>query len=73
MGNPLKSSVGRNQIPQNNNMFNLFKQFQEFRRNFKGDPKQQVQELLNSGQMTQEQLEQCEETAKWFQSMFSIR
>lgn len=44
-------------------MFNPFaniqqtmQQFNEFRQNFQGDPKAQVQQMLNSGQMSQEQL-----------------
>lgn len=46
------------------NMFGLIQQFQEFKRNFKGDPRQQVQDLLNSGRMTQEQLDQCTSMAQ---------
>lgn len=54
--------------PQNGgNMFGLFSQFQQFKQNFKGDPREQVQQMLNSGQMTQEQLEQCEKIARSFQ------
>ena len=34
---------------------NMMKQFQQFRNTFKGDPRQQVQQLLNSGKITQEQ------------------
>lgn len=37
---------------------NIFQQFQQFISNFRGDPKQKVQELLNNGQMTQEQFDQ---------------
>lgn len=37
---------------------NLVQRFQEFASNFKGDPKQRVQELLNNGSMTQEQFNQ---------------
>ena len=33
----------------------LMKQFQQFRQMFQGDPRQQVQQLLNSGRVTQEQ------------------
>lgn len=57
--------------PQNggNNFVNLLNQFNNFKRNFKGDPKQKVQELLNSGQMTQEQLNQLEQMARQFQGI----
>ena len=37
---------------------NMFQQFQQFMSNFRGDPRQKVQELLNNGQMTQEQFNQ---------------
>lgn len=57
----------------NNPMFNMFggfanfmAQFNQFRQNIQQngiDPKQQVQQLLNSGQMTQEQFNQFREMA----------
>lgn len=53
-----------------NNPFQLIQQFQQFKRNFKGDPRQQVQDLLNSGRMTQEQLEYLENTARQLQGVF---
>lgn len=37
---------------------NMFQQFQQFINNFRGDPRQKVQELLQNGQMTQEQFNQ---------------
>lgn len=41
---------------QNGNVFNnpiqMIQQFNQFRQTFQGDPKQQVQNLLNSGQMS---------------------
>lgn len=40
------------------NLMNTMQQFQAFKQNFKGDPREQVQQMLNSGQMTQEQLNQ---------------
>lgn len=57
--------------PQNggNNFINLLNQFNEFKRNFKGDPRQQVQDLLNSGKMSQEQLSQLEQMARQFQGI----
>ena len=40
------------------NLMNTMQQFQAFKQNFKGDPREQVQQMLNSGQITQEQLNQ---------------
>lgn len=41
--------------PRNQNNGNIAQRFQDFVSNFKGDPRQRVQELLNNGSMTQEQ------------------
>lgn len=39
-------------------MQDIIRQAQELRNNFQGDPKQEVQKLLNSGQMSQAQFNQ---------------
>lgn len=44
----------------------------EFRRNFKGDPKQQVQQLLNSGAMTQAQFNQLSQQAQQIMQLLPI-
>lgn len=56
--------------PQFNNPFALIQQFRQFKQNFKGDPRQQVQDLLNSGKMTQDQLEYLENAAMDLQKIF---
>ena len=58
--------------PQNrgnsfNNPFNLLNKFNEFKKNFQGNPRDKVQELLDSGQMTQEQFNQLSQMASNFQ------
>lgn len=50
------------------NISNMMQQFNQFKQNFQGNPQQRVQELLNSGQMTQEQFNQLSNLAKQFQS-----
>lgn len=52
-----------------NNMFNnsMLQQFQEFKNSFKGDPKQQIQQMLNSGQITQQQYDNAVKMANQFQ------
>ncbi len=76
MANPLFSKLnqyssftpgGGNQ-PMNN-MMNFMGQFQQFKNNFQGDPKAQVQQLLNSGRMSQEQFNQLSNMASQFQRM----
>lgn len=47
--------------------FNMIQQFNQFRQTFQGDPRQQVQNLLNSGQMTQEQFNNLSNIAQQFQ------
>lgn len=52
MPNPLYDSMKKQPMGGMNDMI---RQFQQFRASFQGDPKAQVQQLLNSGQMTQAQ------------------
>ena len=48
------------------NMMNMIQQFNQFRSNFQGNPQQKVQELLNSGQMSQQQFNQLSQMAQVF-------
>ena len=67
MANPLFGMFGNGQ--QTNPMMNLMNQFQNFKMGFQGDPRQKIQELLDSGQMTQEQLNQLMVMANQFKGM----
>lgn len=70
MANPLFNMFGNN--PQEGpfgNMTQLMSQYNEFKSNFQGDPKQKVQELMNSGQMSQEQFAQLSSMAQTFQQL----
>lgn len=49
-----------------NNVTNIMNQFQQFRNTFRGDPKQQVQQLLNSGRVSQEQYNRAVQMANQF-------
>lgn len=69
MGNPF---YNQNTPQQSSNpLMNMFQQFQQFKANFRGDPRQRVQELLNSGQMSQQQFNYLSNLAQQFQSMFN--
>ena len=69
MSNPLFSMFGgMNQMP-NNSMMNLVQQFMQFRQNFNGDPRQQVQQLLNSGKVSQDQYNRAVQMANQLQRM----
>lgn len=68
MANPLMGLLGNNQTQPPNNIFGLIQQFNQFKQNFRGDPRQQIQDLLNSGKMSQDQLQQCEQMARQLQN-----
>lgn len=64
--NPLFNMFGGQSSPQMF-PFGMIQQFNQFRQTFQGDPRQQVQNLLNSGQMTQEQFNNLSAMAQQFQ------
>lgn len=66
MANPLFNALGNSQF---GNMAGMVQQFQRFRQNFTGDPKEQVQQLLNSGKISQAQYNQAVQMAQALQSM----
>ena len=52
---------------------NLFNQFNQFKQSFQGNPQQEVQRLLDTGQMTQQQFNQLSKAATQFQNMMKGR
>lgn len=52
-----------NLYKQLNPMANMMQEFQKFKQNFQGDPKAQVQQMLNSGQISQEQFNKASQMA----------
>lgn len=69
MSNPLFGMMGGNQ-PQMNG---LMQRFQQFRQAFTGDPRQKVQDLLNSGKISQQQYNQAVQMAQQLQKMIGGR
>lgn len=65
--NPLYNQFGNNQ------MNGIVQQFNQFRSTFKGDPKEQIQQLLNSGRITQAQYDQAVQKAKALQNILGIK
>ena len=57
------------QLNGTNNMQNVMQRFQQFRQMFSGDPKAQVQQLLNSGRISQAQYNQAVQMANQFRQM----
>lgn len=52
-----------------NGLAGMINQFNQFRQNFTGDPQQIVQQMLNSGRMTQAQFNQLSQMASQFQKL----
>ena len=74
MPNPLFDQMGGNQMPgPMGQMQQMMNAFQQFKANFKGDPQQEVQRLLNSGQMSQQQYNQLTQMAQQMTRMMSGR
>jgi len=60
MPNPLYADLNKGRLANNNSLFNRIKQFQN---TFSGDPKQMIQSMLDSGRITQAQLNQYTQQA----------
>ena len=59
------SILGKNRpVPQNN----MMQQFQQFRNNFQGNPQQMVQQMLQTGRITEAQLNQAIQMARQFKN-----
>ena len=50
----------------------LMNQFEAFRSSFQGNPREEVQKLLDSGKMSQEQFNRLAEQATQLQKFFKI-
>lgn len=68
MSNPLFNMM-QGQAP----MGGVIQRFQQFQRMFQGDPKQKVQEMLNSGRVSQAQYNQAVQMAQQLQKMIGGR
>ena len=68
MSNPLFGMM-QNQMQGNG----IIQRFQQFQQMFRGDPRQKVQEMLNSGRVTQAQYNQAVKMAQQLQTMMGGR
>jgi len=68
MSNPLFNTLGGG-MPQGNGLMQMIQQFMQFKQNFKGDPKEEVQKMLQSGKISQQQLNQVQQMAGQFQNL----
>lgn len=69
MPNPFYDRFQNNGSGPFGNVQNVMNQFNQFRQNFQGDPRAQVQQLLNSGQMSQDQFNYFSNLANQFYKM----
>ena len=74
MANNLYKSLGKQNMMLPGplgNMQTFMQKFNQFRQSFQGNPQQQVQQLLNSGKMTQDQFNQLRNIAQQIQGMMN--
>lgn len=71
MANPLYESMMKQQNPMNN-MKNDFLQNLQKLKSMGGDPNQKIQELLNSGKVTQAQYNEAVQKANYLKSLFNL-
>lgn len=62
--NPLYQQM----MPQNN----VMQRFLQFKQQFQGNPQEQVQQLLNSGKISQAQYNQAVQMANQFRQMMNL-
>lgn len=68
--NPLFNALGGGQIPGPMGQFqNMIQQFRQFQQSFKGDPRAEVEKLVQSGKISQQQLNQLQQVASQFQQL----
>lgn len=56
------------QVPQNS----MIQRFMQFKQQFRGNPQEQVQQLLNSGRITQAQYNQAVQMANQLRQMMNM-
>ena len=68
--NPLFNALGGGQMPGMMGQFqNMMRQFQQFKQSFQGDPRAEVEKLVQSGKISQQQLNQLQQMAGQFQQL----
>lgn len=67
--NPFFNALGGGQMPTGN-FPQLLQQFKQFKASFKGDPKAEVEKMLQSGRISQDQLNKIQSMANQFQGLF---
>ena len=63
MNNPISSMFGQNP------MGNIMQRFQQFQQTFRGDANQQIQQMMSTGRVNQQQYNQAVQMAQQFRRM----
>ena len=63
MNNPINNMFGQNP------MGNLMQRFQQFQQTFRGDANQQIQQMMSTGRVNQQQYNQAVQMANQFRRM----
>ena len=70
MANPLFQALGGGKLPgPMGNFQQMMQQFRQFQQSFQGDPKAEVEKLLQSGKISQQQLNQLQQAAQAFKNL----
>lgn len=70
MANPLFQALGGGKLPgPMGNFQQMMQQFRQFQQSFQGDPKAEVEKLVQSGKISQQQLNQLQQAATAFQRL----
>ena len=69
MSNPLFQMFGGGMPMGGNGPMQMMQQFMQFKQNYKGNPKEEVQKMLQSGKISQQQLNQVQQMAGQFQNL----
>lgn len=68
--NPLFNALGGGQMPGQIGQFQqLVQQFRQFQSAFKGNPKAEIEKLVRSGKISQQQLNQLQQVAGQFRQL----
>lgn len=70
MSNPLFDLMSGSNMPQ---PLQIVQQFNQFRNSFHGNPQEEVQHLLNSGKISQQQYNEAVQMAQTLQNIIGMR
>ena len=75
MNNPFFGANNNGMMPTSpfGNMQMVMQRFNQFMQTFRGDPRQQIQQMLNSGRINQNDYNNAFQMAQQLQKMFGIK